>query len=246
MSTALTKLQLRYDTAGQWAASNPVLLAGEPGVETDTGRVKFGNGTSNWAALPYSDSAGLSNTVPEPLGTASAGSSTLAARADHVHGVPSTLAVSSLSTTGNVVIGGNLQVVGSFSTASQSVSASSVIGLSEAVDDRVAALLTAGSGVSITYSDAADTLTVSLSVDSHTHEIANITGLVAALAGKANATHTHVIGDIPTLADALDIRPTSDPSADTGSSAITNIVTISQTAYDALGVKSPTTLYIIS
>lgn len=45
--------KLRRGTAAQWMAVNPVLQTGEPGVETDTGKLKIGNGVSHWLALGY-------------------------------------------------------------------------------------------------------------------------------------------------------------------------------------------------
>lgn len=48
------RIQLRNDTAENWNTQNPVLLEGEMGVETDTGKTKIGNGTDNWTALKYS------------------------------------------------------------------------------------------------------------------------------------------------------------------------------------------------
>jgi hypothetical protein len=54
-----TQIQLRRGTAAQWTAANPVLANGEPGLETDTGKWKFGNGSSNWAALSYVVSPGM-------------------------------------------------------------------------------------------------------------------------------------------------------------------------------------------
>lgn len=53
-TTTIIKFQLRRDTAQNWFDSNVVLLAGEPGVEIDTGRMKIGNGSSGWNTLPYS------------------------------------------------------------------------------------------------------------------------------------------------------------------------------------------------
>lgn len=244
MPAALVKFQVRNDTAANWAATNPVLAAGEPGLETDTGRVKFGNGTSNWAALQYVDSAGLSSASPQPLGVAAAGSSNLAARADHVHSVPASLAVSALSTSGNAVIGGNLQVVGSFSSGSTTINAANVIGLDEAIEDRVAGLLVAGSGTTLTYNDNAGTLTVSSGA--HVHALGDVTGLVSELAGKAATTHTHVVGDVTDLAAQLSTRPTSTITGINGASAITNIVALSQANYDSLSPKSATTLYVIT
>ena len=45
--------QFRRGTASQWTTANPVLAAGELGVETDTAKFKIGDGTSVWSALPY-------------------------------------------------------------------------------------------------------------------------------------------------------------------------------------------------
>lgn len=48
------RIQLRNDTAKNWNTQNPVLLKGEMGVETDTGKIKIGNGDDHWTALKYS------------------------------------------------------------------------------------------------------------------------------------------------------------------------------------------------
>ena len=48
-----TRIQLKHGLAASWADKNPVLLAGEIGIETDTLKMKVGNGTSNWKALGY-------------------------------------------------------------------------------------------------------------------------------------------------------------------------------------------------
>lgn len=51
---AQTVIKLRRSTAAQWTSANPVLGAGEPGLETDTNKVKFGDGTTAWNSLAYS------------------------------------------------------------------------------------------------------------------------------------------------------------------------------------------------
>ena len=48
---AFKTLQLRRDTAANWASVNPILASGEIGYETDTDQFKFGNGTSTWNQL---------------------------------------------------------------------------------------------------------------------------------------------------------------------------------------------------
>lgn len=51
--TLTTRIILRNDTANNWTTNNPVLMKGEIGLETDTGKYKIGDGTSNWQALQY-------------------------------------------------------------------------------------------------------------------------------------------------------------------------------------------------
>ncbi len=240
----LVRIQIRRDTAANWTAANPVLAAGEPAIETDTGKTKTGDGIRNWSSLPYGIEASLASSAPAAVGTAAAGVSVAASRADHVHPLPDSITTKTIATSGNVTIGGNLTVTGTLTATSQSIAAGSVTGLDEAVDDRVAALLVAGTGITLAYDDAGNKLTVG--VGSHTQAISTITGLQAALDAKPAIAHTHAISDVTDLATALAARPTSDSTAASGAVAITNIIAISQAAYTALATKSPTTLYVIT
>jgi hypothetical protein len=49
----VTQIQVRRGTASQWTSANPTLAAGEWGLETDTGKVKIGDGTTAWNSEPY-------------------------------------------------------------------------------------------------------------------------------------------------------------------------------------------------
>lgn len=51
-------IQLRRDTAANWTAANPVLRAGEAGFESDTRRLKIGDGATAWNALLYVTGSG--------------------------------------------------------------------------------------------------------------------------------------------------------------------------------------------
>lgn len=51
-------LQLRRGAAAVWTAVDPVLAVGEPGLETDTNKIKVGDGTSAWSDLPYFGGSG--------------------------------------------------------------------------------------------------------------------------------------------------------------------------------------------
>ncbi len=46
-------IQIKRGTAADWLAANPVLALGELGLETDTNKLKAGNGTSSWYELQY-------------------------------------------------------------------------------------------------------------------------------------------------------------------------------------------------
>jgi hypothetical protein len=50
---AQTVIKLRRDTASNWTTVNPVLAAGEAGFESDTSKLKIGDGTTAWNSLPY-------------------------------------------------------------------------------------------------------------------------------------------------------------------------------------------------
>ncbi len=50
-----TKIQLRRDTAADWASNNPTLSEGEFGWESDTNRFKIGDGSAAWNSLAYAD-----------------------------------------------------------------------------------------------------------------------------------------------------------------------------------------------
>ena len=49
----VTQIQVRRGTAAQWTSANPTLAAGEWGFETDTAKVKIGNGSTAWNSLGY-------------------------------------------------------------------------------------------------------------------------------------------------------------------------------------------------
>jgi hypothetical protein len=49
----VTAIQIRRGTASQWTSANPTLASGEQGFETDTGKVKIGNGSTAWNSLAY-------------------------------------------------------------------------------------------------------------------------------------------------------------------------------------------------
>ena len=72
------KIQHRRDTASNWTSTNPTPFEGEICIETDTKKVKIGDGTTSWTSLAYSitDSAGVIAAVEAGSNLALAGSPT--------------------------------------------------------------------------------------------------------------------------------------------------------------------------
>ena len=53
MSVVNVRMKQRRKTAANWTSANEVLLDGEIGIETDTRKLKFGDGATAWNSLPY-------------------------------------------------------------------------------------------------------------------------------------------------------------------------------------------------
>lgn len=47
------QIQVRRDTAANWTSNDPTIASGEIGLETDTGKVKIGDGSTAWTSLKY-------------------------------------------------------------------------------------------------------------------------------------------------------------------------------------------------
>ena len=53
---AQTVIKLRRDTAANWTSTNPTLAAGEAGFESDSNKLKIGDGSTAWTSLAYASS----------------------------------------------------------------------------------------------------------------------------------------------------------------------------------------------
>lgn len=55
MTTMNVAFKLRRDTTTNWSTYNPVLAAGEIGIDTTLNKFKIGNGSSAWGILTYAN-----------------------------------------------------------------------------------------------------------------------------------------------------------------------------------------------
>lgn len=71
----VTQIQVRRGTASQWTSTNPTLAAGELGFETDTNKIKCGNGSTAWNSLAYLNNDGDITGVTAGTGISGGGTS---------------------------------------------------------------------------------------------------------------------------------------------------------------------------
>ena len=51
----MATIQFKRGSASRWAELNPILEVGEPGYDTDSGRLKIGDGETHWNDLLFQD-----------------------------------------------------------------------------------------------------------------------------------------------------------------------------------------------
>jgi hypothetical protein len=69
----VTQIQLRRGTAAQWTSANPTLSAGEQGWESDTNKLKIGNGSTAWNSLSYAITGAAGTVTSITAGTGLSG-----------------------------------------------------------------------------------------------------------------------------------------------------------------------------
>jgi Major tropism determinant N-terminal domain len=125
----VTRIQLRRDTAANWTSTNPILDQGEPGYETDTGNIKYGNGSSRWSALLYGGGpSGPGSLLPTASNSVLGGVIIPAVGTSGITNSAGTIALATASSTqlgavkidnSTITINGSGQLVATLPTASQ-------------------------------------------------------------------------------------------------------------------------------
>lgn len=75
-------IQVRHQAGSVWSVENPVLEAGEFGLDTDNSFFKIGDGTSRWSEIPYTNE--VINSQSSTSTTAAASAAALKQLADTV------------------------------------------------------------------------------------------------------------------------------------------------------------------
>jgi len=183
-----TRMQQRRGTASQWVSSNsgngPILNAGEIGWESDTNKFKVGDGVSYWADLDYF--ADINSTVNPAFG------SSITFEGATANAFETTLAVTDPTADRTIT----------FPDATGTVALTSDI--SELSQDAIDSALTAGTGITKTYNDAANTLTLAVDTATIQARVADVSDTeIGYLNGVTSAIQTQMDAKAPLAAPAL-------------------------------------------
>jgi hypothetical protein len=181
-----TRMQQRRGTAAQWISTNsgngPILNAGEIGYETDTNKFKIGDGTNHWANLSYFSDADRTLAFTTSL-------TFEGATADSYE---TTLQVTDPTADRTITL----------PNASGTVALTSDI--AELSQDAIDSAITAGTGITKTYDDAANTLTLAVNTATMQARVANVTDTeIGYLDGVTSAIQTQMDAKAPLASPAL-------------------------------------------
>jgi hypothetical protein len=164
--TAGATIKLRRDTTANWAAANPILAVGEPGINTDTNGIKYGDGVTAWNSLPYAGivPSATGNLIPALGNTYTLGNVTNPWASLYVSGNTIYLGNVVLTATGNAfTINGNTVPVanGNATFASVSTTGNVNVGGQISVAGNVTGAYFSGNGAGLTNVTAANIGTIS-------------------------------------------------------------------------------------
>jgi hypothetical protein len=172
-----TRMQQRRGTASQWVSSNagagPILNAGEIGWESDTNKFKIGDGVNNWANLDYF--ADINSTVNPAFGTS------IVFEGATADSYETTVQVTDPTADRTIT----------FPDATGTVALTSDI--AELSQDAIDTALTAGTGITKTYNDAANTLTLAVDTTTIQARVADVSDTeIGYLNGVTSAIQTQL------------------------------------------------------
>jgi len=221
-------MKQRYDTAANWTAQNPTLLAGEIGIESDTKKWKVGTGSTAWTSLVYA----IGGTYPIV-------NADIAAAAAIAYSKLATL------TSGNIVLGSAANVATSTAvTGDVTISSTGVTAIAAGVivnadinasagivDTKLATIATAGK-VSNSATTATNANTASAIVARDASGNFSAGTITASLTGNASTvtTNANLTGDVTSVGNATAIAAGVIVDADVNASAAivdTKLATIS-------------------
>jgi hypothetical protein len=185
-------IKLRRDTAANWTSVNPVLNEGELGLDLTNDKIKIGDGSSTWSALPYAFDTPSEVTTKANNAQSAAESTAAGALSTHegdtsTHGVTTVAGLSESQTLTNKTIDGNsntLTVLNGQTTATASANVSTIV-LRDSSGDTAINQITLGADPSTAMHAVTKQYADNISAGIHAHE-----AVKAATTANLSATYT--------------------------------------------------------
>jgi hypothetical protein len=188
-------IKLRRDTAANWASVNPTLASGEMGLDTTNDKIKIGNNSSTWSALPYAFDTPTGVTTKANNAQSAAEATAAGALTTHeadtsTHGVTTVVGASETQTLTNKTISGSsntLTVLNNQTTATASATASTIV-LRDASGDTAVNQITLGTDPSTAMHAVTKQYADNISAGIHAHEAVKAATTANLSATYANGT----------------------------------------------------------
>ena len=192
-----TRMQQRRGTAAQWISTNsgngPILNAGEIGYETDTNKFKIGDGTNHWVNLDYFVDA--NSTANPSFGTS------ITFEGATADSYETTLQVTDPTADRTIT----------FPDATGTVALTSDI--AELSQDAIDTALTAGTGITKTYNDGANTLTLAVDTTAIQARVTDVSDTeIGYLNGVTSAIQTQLDAKLASATASTTYAPLASPT----------------------------------
>ena len=213
-----TRMQQRRGTASQWTSANPVLNAAEMGWESDTNKFKIGDGTNHWADLDYFIDA--NSTVNPAFG------SSITFEGATANDFETTLAITDPTADRTIT----------FPDATGTVALTTDI--AELSQDAVDAALTAGTGITKTYNDGANTLTLAVDTTAIQARVADVSDTeIGYLNGVTSAIQTQLDAKLASATASSTYAPLASPTFTGTVTLPANTISQSMMGDDSVGTN---------
>jgi hypothetical protein len=158
---ATVRIQIRRGTASQWTGANPVLAAGEVGLETDTRKIKFGDGSTAWSSLSYLNPGDIDELSQDAINAAlTMGSGLSKSYNDSANTLTISLDTGVVATLSDIQTLTNKTISSANNTIT--ITSSNVSDFAEAAQDLVNDAIVAGVGLDKVYNDNSNTITLDI------------------------------------------------------------------------------------
>jgi ribosomal protein L24 len=213
-----TRIQVRRGSTSDWNTANPILTEGEFGYNTTLDKFKIGDGTSTWSTLEYvPTSADLSTSLGDYIALTEKGGADGVAELDASLNVLTKTAVVFEGTTADAY---ETTLVVTDPTGDRTITLPDATGtialtsdIAELSQDAIDAALTAGTGITKTYNDGANTLTLAVDTTTIQARVADVSDTeIGYLNGVTSAIQTQLNDKLASATASTTYAPLASPT----------------------------------